>query len=99
MTRRIDTKHPLRMFSRFHGNPPKVVECKRFNIPNNLIMLGQAVSIVYKTDKKHGGGDGTVAEYIHDFETPVGLYMDESGKTQLYLIGPALKVTEAGIEN
>lgn len=99
MTRRTDTAKAIRIHSRFHGMPPKVVLAGKLRVPSSLILLGQAVSIVYKCDKKNGGGDGTMAEYVHDFETPVGLYMDETGKVQLYLIGSKLKVTSAGIEN
>ncbi len=95
MTSRI----ALRQFKRFHGNPPRIVKPMSLAIPKHLILLGQAVAIVYRCDKKNGGGDGKLAEYEHEFETPVGLYMDETGKRQLYLIGSALKVTEAGIEN
>ncbi len=99
MSRRVDTSRAVRLFSRFHGRKPSVVLAKSLRVPGSLILLGQAISIVYKCDKLNGGGDGTVAEYAHDFDTPVGLYMDESGKGQLYLIGSRLKVTDAGIEN
>lgn len=64
-----------------------------------MIHLGRAVAIVYETDKLHGGGDGKMAEYIHEFETPVGVFMDETGKKQLYILGHALKITNRGIEN
>ncbi len=94
-----NSKAALAAFFRFHGNPPRVVKDTTFNVPKNLILLGQAVAIVYRCDKKHGGGDGTTAEYEHEFETPVGLYMDETAKKQLYIIGSKLVVTTAGIEN
>ncbi len=70
-----------------------------FHVPKNLIFLGQAVSIVYLCNKKHGGGDGKLTEFEHEFETPVDLYMDETGKTQLYLIGKKVVVTADGIQN
>ena len=98
MTCRVTTR-PERKFREFHGNPPKVVELKSFTVPRTLIKLGRCVAVVYEIDKKNGGGDGTVAQYEHEFETPVGLYMDDTGRGQLYILGPKLKVTKAGIEN
>ncbi len=102
MSRRLLTgarSRALALFNRFHGQPVKIESVTTFSVPEHLIKLGQAIAIVYKCDKKNGGGDGQPAEYVHDFETPVGLYMDETGKKQLYLIGSKLKVTTAGIEN
>ncbi len=71
----------------------------QFHVPKTLIFLGQAVAVVYLANKKHGGGNGTLIEYTHEFETPVDLFMDETGKTQLYLIGKKVVVTDNGIEN
>lgn len=100
MTRRLLPSDPgYRRFREFHGRRPRFVYRADFYIPNKLILLGRAVAIVYEIDKKHGGGDGKITEYIHDFETPVGLFMDERGKRQLYLIGEKLIVTKDGIEN
>jgi len=100
MTRRLLPSDPAyKSFQRFHGRRPAFVYKADLYIPSKLILLGRAVAIVYETDKRHGGGDGRVSEYIHDFETPVGLFMDERGKRQLYLIGEKLVVTDRGIEN
>lgn len=100
MTRRLRPFDPgYRRFQEFHGRRPASVYRADFLIPRKLIFLGRAVAIIYEVDKKNGGGDGRVSEYIHDFETPVGLFMDETGRRQLYLIGEKLKVTRDGIEN
>ncbi len=71
----------------------------QFHVPKTLIFLGQAISIVYLCNKKHGGGDGRLTEYEHEFESPVDLFMDERGRVQLYLIGKKVVVTDNGIEN
>lgn len=88
-----------RRFKQFHGRAHKRVTTETFVVPKNLVYLGDAVAIVYRCDKLNGGGDGKVAEYEHEFETPVRLFMDETGRRQLYLIGEKLKVTDRGIEN
>jgi hypothetical protein len=89
-----------RAFHAFHGRRVRRVKKIRFDNPKPpLICLGQAVAIEYACDKLHGGGDGKVAVYRHKFETPVMLFMDQSKKRQLYIIGSRLKVTSAGIEN
>jgi hypothetical protein len=63
------------------------------------VCLGEAVAIEYACDKNNGGGDGTMAVYRHEFETPVKLFMDTTRRRQLYIIGSKVKVTDAGIEN
>lgn len=83
----------------FHGKRPKWTEEFRFKVPKNLIVLGDAVAIEYRTDKLNGGGDGKTAVYRHEFETPAFVCMDETGKRQLYILGEDVIVTEAGIEN
>ena len=91
--------HIASLFQAFHGHragKPKITE---FHDPKSLVYLGKAVAIVYESDKKNGGGDGRLNAFIHEFETPVGLYMDERAEKQLYLLGRALRVSDAGIEN
>ena len=84
----------------FHGRRVRKVTKVRFDNPKPpLICLGEAVAIEYACDKLHGGGDGTMAVYRHTFETPVKLFMDQTRKRQLYIIGERVKVTDAGIEN
>jgi hypothetical protein len=90
---------PEARYKQFHGRRSSQWTRKNFHYPKTLIFLGQAVSIVYLSNKKHGGGDGKICEYEHEFETPVDLYMDEKGKVQLYLIGQKLAVTDDGLIN
>lgn len=92
-------RNESRRYRAFHGKNPRSVRKGKFHDPKTLIRLGKAVRIEYESNKFNGGGDGRMAVYYHKFETPVTLYMDETGKRQLYLIGSKLKVTEAGIEN
>jgi hypothetical protein len=86
-------------YRRFHGKPPDKTIETIFTVPDKLVYLGEAVSIIYKSDKKHGGGNGTPRLFKHDFKSGVFLAMDKSAKRQLYIIGNRLKVTQAGIEN
>lgn len=89
-----------RAYKSFHGRAVRKVTTVNFDMPNPpLICLGEAVAIEYACDKNNGGGDGTMAVYRHEFETPVRLFMDKTRKRQLYIIGSQLKVTDAGIEN
>lgn len=83
----------------FHGKRTKKERDVNFHVPKGLIVLGKAVAIEYECDKLNGGGDGKKAVYRHEFETPVLVCMDETMKKQLYVIGPKLIVTDAGIEN
>ena len=90
---------PIGLFRRFHGRNPSVKGRAFFHAPKKFIELGQAVAIVYKTDKLNGGGDGKMCEYVHEFETPCVLLADETFKGQLYIMGNSLKITKNGIEN
>lgn len=90
---------PKKLYRAFHGKRPPPFRYTDFYNPKKLIYLGRAVSIVYESSKRHGGGDGQLCEYEHDFDTDVFLYMDDTAKRQLYLIGKDLKVSDAGIEN
>ncbi len=98
MTRRVPSVL-ARLFQRFHGKAPGRPTVGGFYDPKSLIYLGRAVAIVYESDKLHGGGDGKTADYIHEFETPAALFMDERAGKQLYILGPQIKVTPHGIEN
>lgn len=87
-------------YYQFHGRNPRSKKRIDFDVPTKgLVRLGKAIAIEYECDKWHGGGDGKKAVYRHEFETPCFLYMDNTGRRQLYIIGERLKVTEAGIEN
>lgn len=99
MSRLILPNEAIRLYEEFHGREPTAKEIGGFYDPQSLVPLGQAIAIVYRSRKKNGGGDGKRANYIHEFETPAALFCDERGKRQLYIIGPQLLVTDAGIEN
>ena len=99
MSQRNPKVSALTRYRQFHGRPKGPWAMTDFHVPKALIFLGQAIEIVYLSNKRHGGGDGTLIEYTHTFETPVSLYMDETGRTQLYLIGKKVVVTDNGIEN
>lgn len=91
--------NPLQRYMQFHGRKAPKKGTLIFHVPKTLVWLGPAVSIVYLSNKKNGGGDGKLCEFEHEFETPVDLWMDERGKMQLYLTGRHLHVTEDGIQN
>lgn len=97
MTRRLSPAE-IRLYHRFHGRYPSARTIGGFYDPKNLILLGRAVAVVYETDKLHGGGDGKLAPYIHEFESPAALFMDEKAAKQLYILGQSIHVTRAGIE-
>jgi len=60
--------------------------------------FSRALSIVYESNKKHGGGDGQVAQYVHKFGKSVYLWTNETNS--VYLLGGGnLVVTERGIVN
>lgn len=86
-------------YKMFHGRNVKSVKQTNFHVPEYLIYLGEAVEIVYRSDKFHGGGDGKTAEYIHEFSKGTKLFMDERTGKMLYIHGSKLIVTDAGIEN
>jgi len=91
-------KKVYQMYRDFHGHSPRNKGIVDFIIPEELVILGDAVSVTYATDKKNGGGDGKYFNYKHEFESPCILATDRTGK-QLYILGDKLKVTKAGIEN
>jgi hypothetical protein len=62
------------------------------------VFLGKAVAIEYRCNKLNGGGDGKQAIYRHVFETPSAVCMDETGRKQLYIIGPQITVDADGIK-
>jgi len=93
----------LREYQQFHGHRPRYsarVPFPDLSPGDTVVRLGRAVAIEYECDKLHGGGDGKMAVYRHDFETPVDLVsVQQNGKTWLFAHGKKLKVTRAGIEN
>lgn len=89
----------LDRYRQFHGKEPKSTQKIRAYPSKRLVVLGKAVAIEYRCSKRNGGGDGRSAVYRHEFETPVELCMDESGRRFLYLIGDHLTVDDEGIKN
>ena len=87
-----------RKYAEFHGKEPKRETGVNFHVPKRLVFLGRAVAIEYRCSKYNGGGDGKSAIYRHEFETPAVVCMDETGRKQLYVIGPQITVDEAGIK-
>lgn len=89
----------LRMYRRFHGkNPIKVTTIAAApGLPSLLIYLGEAHTTDYLSSKRNGGGTGKTEHFTHRHAKGTGLYTDISGKN-LYILGPRLKITRAGIE-
>jgi hypothetical protein len=88
-----------RQYEKFHGREPRRSRTVNFEVPKGLVVLGDAVAIEYRCNKRNGGGDGTQAVYRHRFEKGDLLVADMRMKKQLYIIGPRLIVTSAGIEH
>ena len=90
---------PVRKYEKFWGRRVRSASKRKVHIPSTLISLGNAVAIEYLSDKWNGGGDGRKAIYRHKFSPGTKLYMDETGKRQLYIMGSRLRVGEPGIIN
>lgn len=91
-------KKLLNAYKNFHGQAPIAKAAINMHYPKGLVLLGQAVEIIYASDKKNGGGNGKLNLFKHKFAKSTMIYMDET-KKQLYILGPKLKVTSAGIVN
>jgi len=87
------------LYEMFHGHAVRWMKNFQFHTPRQLVVLGKANAIEYITDKYNGGGDGKMAIYRHEFETPALVCMDERAGKQLYIVGSRIKVTDAGVEN
>lgn len=106
------TKHPLskykipksnplpkKAYNTFHGKNPRKIKTQTMYIPENgLVQLGKVYAIEYECSKLNGGGDGTKAIYRHEFESPAVVACDDRCKKQLYIFGPKIRVSKAGIE-
>ena len=66
------------------------------DFPTDLDFLGFAKGIAYKSDKHHGGGDGTWAEYQHEFDNETKVYCRGAF---FVFVNPKMKITTHGIEN
>lgn len=86
-------------YAMFHGKRPMRKRVGKFHVPTHLVLLGDALEIVYRCSKRNGGGDGRMSEYVHKFSPGTKLYMDERRGKVVYISGAKLRVTDAGIEN
>ncbi len=82
-----------RRFNRFAPTALKRVAHPR-QVPALLVELGEAVGIIYRSDKWQRGRPRT---YIHFMEEPPQLASNVEG-TQLFLIGGKYRITPRGIE-
>ncbi len=95
----MSVRKAARTYQRFHGRKPTQTQSITFQVPRALAQLGlRVVAIEYESDKWNGGGDGTRAIYRHEFDRSDRLYYDPESHW-LYIHGPKLKVTKAGIEH
>lgn len=90
------SKKAERKYSNFHGKTAKEIGEIKFIMPKTFVYLGDAVEIVYKCNKKNGGGDGKMSEYAHKCGKGNILCTDENGKN-LYIFGPKQKIVDRGI--
>lgn len=86
-------------YYQFHGRRVRERRVLKVKPIRELVCLGDAVEIVYRSDKKHGGGDGQLAEYQHKFAKGTKLYCTPDGKNVLMIHGRKLVVREPGIIN
>lgn len=89
----------IKAYELFHGKRARTVKRASFHVPDYLIYLGDAVELVYRCNKKNGGGDGVLADYKHTFSPGTKVYMDERKKKILYISGKTMYVNERGIVN
>lgn len=85
-----------RLYHQFHGNPPKRFRPAAVPCPRELVYLGDHITVTYRSDKRHGGGDGYACDYIHKCAPSTKLYAGEDGRV-LVIAGPRLSVNDRGI--
>lgn len=85
-----------RVYKKFHGKNPNKTVLINFDIPEELIYLGDVKAIEYESNKKHGGGDGKKHLWRHDFRSKVKLCCDGK-RNRLFLIDGKINVKRAGI--
>ena len=83
-----------RVYRRFAARTPARVQPVDFHRPRALATLGEAVAVVYRSDK--WGRRPT--QYVHKFGRGTRLFSDETGRGQLLISGRRLRVTSRGIE-
>lgn len=88
----------VRLYEDFHGRPES--GSLSGALPSGALrQLGvRAVSITYRSNKRHGGGTGRVEHFEHEFSRSDTLWgQSKSGPRLLCVVGPRLTVTERGI--
>ena len=83
-------------YKAFHGHRPRSVNKRSLQWPSELVLIGAADCIGYQSDKLHGGGDGKLARYLHQFGKGVKLYTSANGR-MLVIMGGRLNVKREGI--
>lgn len=84
-------------YQAFHGRPVQRRGKLRVRNINEVICLGDAVEIVYRSNKLNGGGDGRFAEYVHKFSRGAKLYCTPDGREILLIHSPRIRVSNPGI--
>src|SRR5262245_42094982 len=93
--RKRDVGRGVALFKAFNRFAPSaLVEVRTPRIPPVLVELGEAVGLIYRSDKWQRGRPRT---YIHFMEHPPRLASNVAG-TQLFLIGGSYRITPRGIE-
>jgi len=85
-------KRAAAMYRRFNRRYPD--QCFHTTAPEAKMMVGVANHIVYESDKF-----GPMRQYIHKFETPPSIYVDNPNKPRfLAILGGNIRITKRGIE-
>jgi hypothetical protein len=83
-------------YRNFHGRRPKFTTRKKIAWPRELIKIGKADAVCYISDKRHGGGNGDIERWRHEFGPNVNLWCSPDGK-MLVIMGGRLNVKREGI--
>jgi hypothetical protein len=86
------SKKAVQKFEEFHDRPPKKIKSMPEIDTKNLVDLGQALEIGYKSKKWTGKNEN----YLHEFKKNVRLYSTDNGK-HLIISGKNLNVAAEGI--
>ena len=84
-------------FFQFNGKKCSKVLSIPFNV-SETVYFSKAISILYESTKKNGGGDGELNLFRHQFGKTVHLWTNPE-KTVYILGGRNLIVTDRGIEH
>ena len=86
------------IYKKFHGHPVREKQEVQWQDPEKLVFLGEAIEIIYRSDKVNGGGDGKPNSFRHKFDKGTMLLTNETGR-YLIIVGERLHVTDRGIVN